>query len=79
VEDAKARGCRPMRIKDKDSSLKTSKKHIVQLMPRSMELERRRSKERRNDESGICKVWKKRYNYEKGIRTRKERDLMPRM
>ena len=49
-----------MRIKDKDSSLKTSKKHIVQLMPRSMELERRRSKERRNDESGICKVWKKR-------------------
>ena len=48
-------------------------------MPRSMELERRRSKKRRNNESGICKVWKKRYNYEKGIRTRKERDLMPRM
>ena len=52
---------------------------MVQLVPRSMELERKRSKKRRNNKSGMCKVWKKECNYEKGIRTRKERDLMPKM
>jgi len=44
-----------------------------------MELERRRSKKRRNDKSRICKVWKKRCDYEKGVRTGKKRDLMLRM
>ena len=48
-------------------------------MPRSMELERRRSEKKKNNKSRICKVWKKRCNYKEGIRTEKERDLIPRM
>ena len=48
-------------------------------MPRSIELERRRSTERRNNESGVCKVWKEGYNCEKGVRMRKKKDLMPRI
>ena len=52
---------------------------MVQLIPRSMELERKRSKKSKNDKSIVCKVWMKECNYEKGVRIGKERDLMPRM
>ena len=52
---------------------------MVQLMPKSMELERKRSKKRRNDKGTVCKVWKKRCNCKKSIRMEKERDLMPRI
>jgi len=48
-------------------------------MPESIELERRRSKEKRDDESGVYKVWKKECNCEKGIRMEKKKDLMSRM
>ena len=48
-------------------------------MPRSIELERRRSKKRRDNKSGVCKVWKKGCNYEKGIKMGKKKDPMPRM
>jgi len=48
-------------------------------MPRSMKLERRKSKEKKDDKSGVCKVWKERYNCEKGVRTRKRKDLMFKM
>jgi len=48
-------------------------------MPRSIELERRRSKERKNNKSGVCKVWKEGCNCEKGVRMRKKKDLMPRI
>jgi len=48
-------------------------------MPRSIELERRKSKERRDDESGVCKMWKEGCNCEKDVRMRKKKDLMPRM
>jgi len=48
-------------------------------MPKSIELERKRSKKRRDDKSGMCKVWKKECNCEKGIRMRKKKDLMSRM
>ena len=51
----------------------------MQSMPRSMELERRRSKEKRDEESGVCKVWKEGCNCEKGVRMRKKKDLIPRM
>jgi len=47
-------------------------------MPKSMKLERERNK-RRNDKSGIYKVWKKKYNYKKSIRMGRERNLMPRI
>jgi len=46
-------------------------------MPRSIELERRRSKERRDEKSGIYKVWKEEYNCEKGVRKKKKRILYP--
>ena len=49
------------------------------LMPKSIELERRRSKKRRNDKSRMYKVWKKRCNYKKGVRMGRERDLMARI
>jgi len=48
-------------------------------MPRIMELERKRSKKRRNDKSGVCKVWKKRCNCEKSVRMGKKKNLMPRI
>ena len=46
---------------------------------RSMKLERRRSKEGRDDKSGVYKVWKERYNCKKDIRMGKKKNLMPRM
>jgi len=48
-------------------------------MPRSIELERKRSKEKRNNKSGVYKVWKEGCNCEKDIRTRKKKNLIPRM
>jgi len=48
-------------------------------MPRSMELKRRRRKKRRDNKSGVCKVWKKGCNCEKGVRTKKKKDFMPRI
>jgi len=48
-------------------------------MPRSIELERKRSKEKRDDKSRVYKVWKEGCNCEKGIRTRKKKNLIPRM
>ena len=48
-------------------------------MPRSMELERRKSKKRRDDKSEVHKVWKEGCNCEKGVRMGKKKDLMPRM
>jgi len=48
-------------------------------MPRSIELERRESKERRDDKSGVCKVWKKGYNCKEGVRMEKKKDPMSRM
>jgi len=37
-----------------------------------MELERKRSKERRDDNGAVYKVWKKGYNRRKSAGTRKE-------
>jgi len=48
-------------------------------MPRSVELERRRSKKRRDNKSRVYKVWKERCNCEKGVRIGKKKDLMPRI
>jgi len=51
----------------------------VWLVPGSMELERERSKEERNDKGTMYKVWKKKYNKRKSIGMRKERDPIPRI
>jgi len=48
-------------------------------MSKSVELERERSKKRRDNESGVYKVWKKECNYKKGIRMGKKKDSMPRI
>jgi len=48
-------------------------------MPRSMELERRRNKKRRNDKGAVCRMWKEGCNCKEGIRIEKEKDLMSRM
>jgi len=48
-------------------------------MPRSMELERRGSKKRRNDKGTVYRMWKEGCNCEKDIRIEKKKDLMPRM
>ena len=48
-------------------------------MLRSMELERRRSKKRRNDKSGVYKVQKKEYNCKKSVKMEKKKDFMPKM
>jgi len=48
-------------------------------MPRSMELERRKSKKRRNNKGTVYRMWKEEYNCKEGIRTEKEKDLMPRI
>ena len=48
-------------------------------MLRSMKLERRRSKERKDNKSGVRKVQKKEYNCEKGIRMKKKKNVMPRI
>ena len=44
-----------------------------------MELKKRKSKKRRNNKGIVCKVWKKKYNCEKGVKTRKERDFISRI
>ena len=51
----------------------------MQSIPRSMELKRRRSKERKDNESGVYKVQKKRYNCEKDVRMIKKKNFMPRI
>jgi len=45
---------------------------VIQPFPGSMELERRRSKERRDNKGAVYKVWKKGCNRRKSARTRKE-------
>ena len=44
-----------------------------------MELKRRKSKKRRNNKGIVYKVWKKKCNCEKGVKTRKERDFISRI
>ena len=44
-----------------------------------MELKKRKSKKRRNNKGVVCKVWKKKYNCEKGVKTRKEKDFISRI
>jgi len=66
------RGCKDKGVQIHENQeqkflLETAKKHTVQSMPESIELKRRRSKERRNNKSRMYRVWKKRCNYEKGI------------
>ena len=48
-------------------------------MPRSMELERRRSKKKRDDESKVHRLWKEGYNCKKSVRIGKKKDPMPRI
>jgi len=48
-------------------------------MPKSMELERRRNKKRRDNKSRVCKLWKKGCNCEKSVRIGKKKDSMPKM
>jgi len=48
-------------------------------VPGSMELERGRSKEERDDKGTVYKVWKKRCNRRKNVGTRKEGDPVPEM
>jgi len=48
-------------------------------VPGSMELERGRNKERKDDKGAVYKVWKKKHNRRKSVGTRKEKDLMPRI
>jgi len=52
---------------------------VVWLIPRSIELKKRRNKKRRNDKGIVCRIWKKEYNCEKGIRVEKKRDLISRI
>ena len=47
-------------------------------MPGSIELERERSKEERDDKGAVYNVWKKRHNRRKSVGMRKKRDPMPR-
>jgi len=49
------------------------------LMSRSIELERRRSKKRRNNKNTVYRIWKEECNCEKDIRTRKKKDFMPKI
>ena len=44
-----------------------------------MELKRRKSKKRRNNKGIVYKVWKKKCNCEKDVKTRKERDFISRI
>jgi len=44
-----------------------------------MELERWRSKERRNNKGVVCRMWKEKCYGRKSIRIRKERDLVSRV
>ena len=44
-----------------------------------MELKKRKSKKRRNNKGIVCKVQKKKYNCEKGVKTRKEKDFISRI
>jgi len=48
-------------------------------MPRSMELERRKSKKKRNDKGTVYRMWKEGCNCKEGVRVGKEKDLMPRI
>jgi len=41
-----------------------------------MELERGRSKEKRNNKSAMYRMWKKRCYRRKSVKTKKERDLV---
>ena len=52
---------------------------MVQPFPGSMELERWRSKERRNNKGVVCRMWKEKCYGRKSIRIRKERDLVSRV
>jgi len=52
---------------------------MVQPIPRSIELERKRSKKKKDDKSRVCKVWKKGYNCKKGVRMGKKKDPTPRI
>ena len=52
---------------------------MVQPMSKSVELERERSKKRRDNESGVYKVWKKGCNCKEGIRMGKKKDSMSRI
>ena len=52
---------------------------MVQPMSKSVELERERSKKRRDNESGVYKVWKKGCNCKEGVRMEKKKDPMSRM
>ena len=54
-------------------------KHVVQPMPGSMELERGRSKEGRDNKGAVYKVRKKRHNRRKSVGMKKERNSMPRV
>ena len=49
---------------------------MMQYIPRSMELERRRSKKKEDDESRIHRMQKEECNSMKGIRTRKKRYIV---
>ena len=44
-------------------------------MSESIELERERSKERKNDKSTVYRIWKKKYYRKKSVRTRKNEIL----
>ena len=52
---------------------------MVRPIPGSMELERGRSKEGRDNKGTVYKVWKKKCNRRKSVRIRKEGDSVPRM
>ena len=52
---------------------------MVQPMPGSMELERGKSKEGKDNKGAVYKVRKKRHNRRKSVGMRKERDPVPRM
>jgi len=44
-----------------------------------MELERRKSKKKRNDKGTVYRMWKEGCNCKEGVRVGKEKDLMPRI